>query len=446
MKIKGFKIALFLFFGIILILPLIFSFTKLNSKIELKGDVALIEKPKLTAHKWVDGSYQNQFEKYINDHVGFRPIFVRIRNQVQYSLFNEAKAAGVIEGKEKYLYEKNYIKAFNGDDFLGSDTIYQRTQRLKTLQDSLSNFGKTLLVCLAPGKGSFYPEYFPDNLIKPKTDSTNYKRYSYYLNKTGVNFLDFNKWFLEMKDTSQFILYPKYGIHWSYYGMVLATDSLIHHVEKLVNKDLPNLIIGKNNFSRKLKPMDYDIADGMNLLWQLPSPPMCYPETKWEDAAEKSQPKTILIGDSFYWSMFQEGIWKNSFSPGGFWFYNRQIYPDSFTKPLEVKDVNYWQYISNNDLFILLVTEANLPKFSWGFTNTALSAFNNKNFSPFDALRAKALQEELELEKQINSIRSNKKWMEDISKKASKNNIGIDSMLVLDAKWMIDYRKKQQNK
>jgi hypothetical protein len=249
-----------------------------------------------------------------------------------------------------------------------------------------------------------------------------------------------------MKDTSQCILYPKYGIHWSYYGMVLATDSLIHHVEKLVSKDLPDLIIGNNIYSRKLKPMDYDIADGMNLLWQLPSTPMCYPETKWENAAGKSQPKTILIGDSFYWSMFQEGIWKNSFSPGGFWFYNRQIYPDSFTKPLKVEDVNYWQYISTNDVFILLVTEANLPKFSWGFADAALSAFNDKSFSNSDALRAKALQEQLELAKQINNIRSNKKWMEDIQKKARKNNISIDSMLVLDAKWMIDYRQKQQNK
>ncbi len=446
MKRKGFKIAAFILFGFILLLPFIFSFTNLNNKIKLKGDVALIEKPELTTSGWFDGSFQNQFEKYTNDHVGFRPFFVCIRNQVLYSLFNEAKAAGVIEGKEKYLFEKNYLKAYNGDDFLGSDSIYHRTQRLKTLQDSLANYGKTLLVCLAPGKGSFYPEYFPDNFIKPKTDSTNYKRYSYYLKKTGVNHLDFNKWFLKMKDTSQCILYPKYGIHWSYYGMVLATDSLIHHVENLVNQDLPDLLIGKNNWSKKLKPMDYDIADGMNLLWQLPSEPMCYPETNWEDATGKSQPKTILIGDSFYWSMFQEGIWKNSFSPGGFWFYNRQIYPESFTDPLKVEDVNYWQYISNNDVFILLVTEANLPKFSWGFTEAALSSFNNKNFSQADALKAKALKEKRELETQIKSIRSDKKWMEEIKRKARKNNVSVDSMIVLDAKWMIDYRRKQQNK
>lgn len=441
---KRIKIALFVFFGLILFIPFIFTFVNMNSKIGLKGDVVLAEKPKLNGAGWMKEEFQPNFEKYINDNIGFRPVFVRLRNQLLYSLFGEAKAIGVIEGKEKYFYERNYIKAYNGEDFIGIDSIQQNIQRIKILQDSLETRGKTLIVCLAPGKGSFYPEYFPDQFVQAKTDSTNYHFYAKLLAETGINHLDFNRWFLQMKDTSKYILYPKYGIHWSYYGMLLATDSLIHYVKKLRNEDLPDLKIGKFHLSTKLDRMDYDIADGMNLLWQLPSEPMCYPENEWESADGKTQPKTILIGDSFYWSMFQLGLWAKSFSPGGFWFYNRQIYPESFEKPLKVEDVDYWKYISENDLFILLVTEANLPKFPWGFVENSLDAFQTNDELWAPGKPTKKEREAIELQTHITNIRANENWMKDIEQKALKMNISVDSMLILDARWMMEYKKSQK--
>jgi len=437
------KISLFIVFCLVLILPLIYSFMKLNSKIKLKGAVVLSEKPSLDSNTWFENSFQKKYEGYINDNIGFRPIFVRIRNQISYTLWGEAKAAGVIEGKEKHLYERNYIKAYNGEDFIGTDSITKNVIELKTVQDSLAELGKTLLICLAPGKGSFYPEYFPDKFIMPKTETTNYNLYRKLLIERGVNHIDFNQWFLEIKEDSKYILYPKYGIHWSYYGMLLATDSLIHHVEKLRNDDLPDLKIGKYHLSRRLDRMDYDIADGMNLLWQLPSEPMCYPEFEWEEATDKTKIKTIVIGDSFYWSMFQLGLWTKSFSPGGFWFYNRKIYPDSFEQELLVEDVDMKEAINQNEMIILLVTEANLPKFPWGFTQNVLNTYKSGNSSSRKSIISEKEYFKNELQKHIKNIRGNKKWMMDIKEKARNNNISVDSMLVLDAKWMMEFKKKK---
>ncbi len=42
------------------------------------------------------------------------------------------------------------------------------------------------------------------------------------------------------------------------------------------------------------------------------------------------------------------------------------------------------------------------------------------------------------LENLVNYIRTDKKWMKQIEKKAIKNNIPVDSMIVLDAKWVIE--------
>jgi hypothetical protein len=35
-----------------------------------------------------------------------------MNNQLAFSLFNKAKANGAVVGKENYLYEENYIKAY----------------------------------------------------------------------------------------------------------------------------------------------------------------------------------------------------------------------------------------------------------------------------------------------------------------------------------------------
>ncbi|MBT3384219.1 MAG: hypothetical protein HN778_19205 [Prolixibacteraceae bacterium] len=443
---KGFKILFFLIFSLVLILPFVYSFTELNNRITLKGAVDLAEKPTLKYGNWFDGEFQSNYEKYINDNIGFRPIFVRIRNQVAYSFFDEINAASVIRGKENYLYERNYIKAFNGTDFIGADSIYYKTRRIKLLQDSLQKMDKTLIVCLAAGKGSFYPQYFPEKYKLPPSDSTNQKFYVKAFKELGVNHIDFNKWFLEMKDTSRYILYPKYGIHWSEYGMLLSVDSLVSYVEKKRKVNMPNLLLSNYKLSKDLNNSDYDIADGLNLIFKLPVETMCYPDFVWENDSARKKPKVVVIADSFYWSMYGTGLWNNSFSPGGFWYYNRLVYPDSFEETLNVKDVNYWKAIENTDVFIVLVTEANLPKFSWGFVENALEAFSPDYDRSAPAKRIKVLSFEEELQKNITNIKANENWMKEIKRKSKLMNISVDSMLIIDATWMIEYKKSQEKK
>lgn len=442
---KEVKITLFFVFCLVLAIPFIFSFTGLNRKINLKGTVELADKPVLQTENWLSGNFQAEYEKYINDNIGFRPVFVRIRNQVLFSLFNELSAVYVIKGKDNYLYETNYIKAYNGTDFIGVDSIYYKSLQIKKLQDSLQQYGTDLIICLAAGKGSFYPEYFPDEYKLPLTDSTNQKFYVKAFEELGVNFVDFNKWFVEMKDTSRCCLYPKYGIHWSEHGMLLATDSLISYVENLHGVDLPDIKPSNYKVTRDLNNTDYDVADGLNLLFKLPADPMCYPEVNWESPAGKDSTKVVVIADSFYWSMYGTGVWHQSFRPGGFWYYNRLVYPESFEQQLEVKDLNLRQAIKNTDVFIVMVTEANLPKFPWGFVKNTLAAFSPGYDTIFFEKREEEARFKKELRNHIFVIRNNEDWMKTIREKAKKQGISVDSMVVRDAMWIMDQKKQHPN-
>ncbi|MBN2273718.1 MAG: hypothetical protein JXK95_05255, partial [Bacteroidales bacterium] len=154
-----------IFFGsiiIFLLFPVFQKHTGIIHEIGLKGAINKPCKPDFSLHDWFEAVFQEKMETYMNESFGLRGYFVRIHNQLAYTFFRKAKANGVIIGKQKYLYEENYIKAYYGLDFIGEESILCRMQHLKYLQDTLEKLNKHIIIVFAAGKGSFYPEYFPD--------------------------------------------------------------------------------------------------------------------------------------------------------------------------------------------------------------------------------------------------------------------------------------------
>ncbi len=344
----------------------------------LWGSVIPAEKGKFNIKNWFSGDYQQQEEKYLNDNFGFRSFFVRVNNQIEFSLFDKAKANGVIIGKDMYLYEENYIKAYNGIDFIGIDSIRHRLQKVKVLQDTLSKYNKDVIVVFAAGKGSFYPEYFPDN-YRVQRGATNYECYVKEAKELGLNYIDFNKYFVDNKFTSKYKLYPKQGIHWSYYGMCIAADSIIKYIEFKRKIDMPN-IYWKDIEIDYTRKDDYDIGNGLNLLFKLKREKMGYPKVLIEPDSGKVKPSVLVVSDSFYWGLYNLGIWK-TFSSNHFWFYNQQIYSPDLRETMEVSQVTLRNEIMKHDVIIILATEATLPNLGWGFIESAYTEIKKSKLS-----------------------------------------------------------------
>lgn len=435
MKDKNIKIRGVLLLIVLALLIAPFFQAKFNviKLTPLKGAITEPVKNYFNVKEWFSGIYQEQKEKYLNETFGFRSLFVRVNNQIAFSLFNKAKANGVIIGKKNYLFEENYIKAYYGADYIGYDSIKQRMQRLKYIQDTLTKLNKNIILVFAAGKGSFYPEYFPEK-CKTEKKKTNYETHVELAQQLGVTYVDFNKYFLENKSKSQYPLYPQYGIHWSYFGMCLAADSIIRFIENIRNIDMPNLYWDQIEIAQP-KESDYDIADGMNILCKLKSFNMAYPHIQFQSDSGRTKPSVLVVSDSYYWGMFNFGI-SNAFTNSHFWFYNKQIYPDSYNSPIETSQINLKDEIAKRDVIIIMATEATLPGFGWGFIENTYNLFKGiKSEAEFDAgLQTKIVNLR-------NYIKTDKKWMEQIEKKAALNKVSVDSMITLDAIWQIQHEK-----
>ncbi|NLA25211.1 MAG: hypothetical protein GX879_09625, partial [Bacteroidales bacterium] len=304
MKNKILDIRYILFFLVLLLLITPFLQNNLNIfEIEpLKGDIDEVQEVNFSFNEWFDANYQNQQETYLNESFGFRNSLVRLHNQLRFSLFKNANARGIVVGIDNYLYELPYINAYYGIDFIGEDSIKKRMQQLKYVQDTLEKLDKNIILIFAAGKASFYPEYIPEK-YRVEKKINNYEVYTKYAHELGIAHIDFNKWFIENKNISPYPLFPQYGIHWSNYSMFYVADSIISYIEDLRNINMRHLYWDEIKFDQAKKG-DYDIAEGMNLLYYLPSYEMAYPKVFVEIDTGQVKPRIVSVADSFYWGIY----------------------------------------------------------------------------------------------------------------------------------------------
>ncbi|MDO9510664.1 MAG: hypothetical protein Q7J34_02795 [Bacteroidales bacterium] len=398
----------------------------------LKGAVVKAEKPIFSWKLWMDETYAPAYEKYLNQAFGFRNWLVRLNNQIDFTLFHKSNAKGVIIGKENYLFEENYIRAFYGTNFIGDSLINVRVQNLKLIREYLQSKGKDLLVVLAAGKGTFYSEFIPDKYYT-KPGITNNEVYVKTLTQAGIPFIDFNSYFLKAKDTSRYLLYPQTGIHWSQYGMILVADSIARFIGNTLHEKLPEIRTESIELTNRFQGSDGDIEEGMNLICQINKQTLIYPKFNYFKE-ERVQPKVLVIADSYYWGLFNMGVSTNMFDNGRFWFYNNEVFPDNYQKSTKVSDLNILEEIQKQDIVILMATEATLDRFPWGFDIMAINAFHNTNTKNQQAIQR--------IKEIADYIRKTQEWIAKIEIKAKDRNISVDSMIRIDARYL--YREEQK--
>lgn len=425
-------------FGIILIaisLPAIKNISQ--NTIEdnaLKGAVQYSEKPELTWENWYEGQFQKGATKFVNERFGFRNDLLRFNNQLYYSLFNVARANSVVIGKEHYLYERNYIKAYTGEDYVGEDEINERVKKLQVVRDQLKARDIELVIVFAPGKGSYFPEFIPDEYLE-QFGTTNFETYIKALKATNINYVDFKSWFERMKGKSEYPLFPRNGIHWSKYGEYLAADSLIHYLEDVCNTPFPHLELSHIERSSETRDTDQDIEDGMNILVDLEDFEMGYPIFgKTYPADSANTPQVLTVADSYFWGMYNFGMSRDVFRHGQFWFYNQSMHGEGLA-PMNVNQINTRDEVEKNDVVILLSTDANLYKFAFGFVDNLYEAYTDPNVPDRAAI----------VEKYIKIIQNSPGWLKEVEQKAKEKNISLDEALRRDAGYMADKELKNQS-
>src|SRR5436190_6040073 len=174
MRSLSVKSPLFVLILLVLFIPILQKKLKfVKSVIGLMGSYEWAPDTPFTPQLWFSGDYSRIKEKWWLENFGLRNYYICLNNQINWELFRKAQTYNVLNGKDDYLFEYEYIEGYYGRDFVGRDSLNSLCFKLKKLQDTLARMNKLLLPVLAVGKASYFPERIPD-AYKSKPSVSNY--------------------------------------------------------------------------------------------------------------------------------------------------------------------------------------------------------------------------------------------------------------------------------
>ena len=413
-------------FLLLLLLPLFQTiFTPFKEK-KLNGFFLLNDEPELkwfTWKKWFNGSFQVDYSKSTEDHIGLRNSLFRLHNQYDYSLFGITHAQGFIKGKKGNLFEEDYIQEYTGKYFIGKNAISKKFRKLRVIQEDLKTENIDLIPVIEPGKASFYSELIPRHYHPEKRSISNQDYFLQQFNELKISYLDLNRYFLQLKDTCRFPLFPKYGMHWSIYGVTIAVDTLIRFIERARNVKMPYFIVKKYEVSDSLRYTDNDIGNMLNLVFPLPKVKVAYPDLEYINTFGQKRLNVLVIADSYYLNIVN-GFADKLFGKEEYWYYNSKLYPDIIDNdhPVYVDKTDLRMKLKQFDVILLMTSEINMHCGYWNFIDEVYQAYHP------DHLESKVYENE-------NRIRNQREWFRFMVAKARMNGVSLERMIKIDAEF-----------
>ena len=472
------KNLLFLGLFVLMLLPLIQQQTRILPVKNLTGAADPAAYPKISTRAWFNGEFQAGFERATEERLGFRAGLIRLKNQLQFSLFRKANAEGVVVGKKNYLYEYDYIRAYAGKDYLGSDFWEEKFRRLALVRDTLRELGVELALVLEPGKASYYPEYIPKAYLRHRGDSTNYQKLVELSGQNQLSFLDLNSFFISQRSKADHPWYTREGVHWAYNGMLAAVDTLLSFSDQLVPETIPDMQVYQGTISRVARDTDDDLARLMNLIKTPARDEKEYPSYRIESANPELRPRVLVISDSYYFNILNARIPEQAFANQAFWYYSKAIYPETWSAPKDTSMIDVRAEVEQMDLILLMITERFYYKLAWNIIETLYQVYYPDEFRDviygyctriitdyawFDLVARDAVHKNQALGEVIKDharyqfwrddqdglatkdvsyyiyrIRQDSSWSAQIREKARDNGIPYEHQEYLDAKWMTE--------
>jgi len=222
-----------LFFIVLLCLPVTFMLIGQRQTVSMQEKRALTPLP-----PWPTGleelqTFPSRFEKFFNDHFGFRDQLLRLNNYYKVCVLRTSPVGKVIIGRDGWLFF-NFNRMI--DDYLGL-TDYTEPELTRQFNafcyrvEASRNFHSRYLFVLAPNKQSIYPEHLPSYIYHAAGVTKADQLISRMAAMKVVPFWDLRSVLREAKKTSP-DLYLTKDSHWNKRGAFLAYQSIIGQLRK----------------------------------------------------------------------------------------------------------------------------------------------------------------------------------------------------------------------
>jgi hypothetical protein len=109
-----------------------------------------------------DGRLSAAINTWFDDHYGFRPLFVRLKHQLDYWMFRYSDK--IFIGRQGWLYQPGFFDAEIAGERAGDAGADIAHQRYLELAQYLAQAGVRLIIVNNPDKETVYPQFMPNDI------------------------------------------------------------------------------------------------------------------------------------------------------------------------------------------------------------------------------------------------------------------------------------------
>jgi len=287
------------------------------------GDAEIVHYPGLHFHTLQSHQFQNYVETLVAKKLRLRHYFIRIHNQLYFSLFKKsfAEQGGVIVGKNGELFQKQYIQAYCHPAPLSPTALTDWANRLQQMQAFFQKRGITFIYLITPSKAEYKPQAVPERFhctargLNPQLrllEQALRARHLAYVNGPALMKKADQQWGIS--------LFPRGGTHWNWLGAAVAAQDLFQRIDRERQGHWRPLQLAVSLGTIQPFDSDADLLHLMNLLW--PEVHEQTPQVHGLNMTSAQLPLTVtFIGGSFNDNLVKLMTQEHVFSKVHYYFY-----------------------------------------------------------------------------------------------------------------------------
>jgi hypothetical protein len=191
---------------------------------------ALNPLPPLRLIAGTNGEFAAGLNKWFDDRVGFRDLFIRAKNQIDYTLFDTSKRVWI--GSDGWLFDR-----FPAGTDLDDDRLAILENGFVTLAHRLGDRDIHLIVVGYPDKSALYPEMAPPRMPQLWTSDSNYGRLRQFLaSRSELAFIDAEAIMKREKSRTAEHLYNKADMHVTEVTQIAVVKEIVAQVARAENR------------------------------------------------------------------------------------------------------------------------------------------------------------------------------------------------------------------
>ena len=250
--------------------------------------------------------FQKAVASRLTEAFAFRPLLIRINNEIRFELFGALTAPQVVSGSKGQLIGQNYLDEYcSRTEGQGGKLAAGIIPKLSAIQDYYSGRGSVFVYIVSPSKAAHLPEHFLDRVSCPSTPAARAQLVPQYvdaLKEAGINVLDGAGLIHALKGRYEVDLFPQGGEHWNDLGGALVVSALVKEINAQAGREIVPPFTFNYTLSRPTGGADRELADLLNVFF----PPLGYltPKVNYVQSTpcEQGSARTLeaaMVGSSF---------------------------------------------------------------------------------------------------------------------------------------------------